>query len=64
MCPNRLVDFRLISLLSSLFKTFGIVFVARDTRALVYSFPMYHFGFRSEPSCWVDVAVVEGQSGV
>lgn len=34
-----------IPLLSSLFKTFGIVFVARDTRALVYSFPMYHLGF-------------------
>lgn len=64
MSQNKLVHFRCISLISSHFLTFDIVFVARESRAHVYSFSIQCFKLQTKPSCWIDVGGMEGQHGV
>lgn len=52
------------SLFESHLFTYGKVFVVREMSALLHSLLMYVLRLCTEPSCWVDVGVIDRASGV
>ena len=48
------------SLFESYLCTFGMVFVAKEMSAFLYSLCMYDLRWCMEPTCWVEVGGVVG----